>query len=164
VGKVLDSFLSRNKKDDSTIGKSLNKNLLAVEEEIIKRQQAITDAQKTIKENAINIKSIADATDISRKTFYNNELLAAFVNENSTVDKASKEELQKVKTKLEDTETKLYKIIEKDIDKEILLHQINKLQQELEISHKRIKSLEKQHEEDLKKMNKPVALSKKYDA
>ena len=162
MGELLNNFLKHNKKDLDTIGKSLKRNLERVEEEILSRQKAVADSEHIIRDNAINIKVIADATGISRKTFYNNELLAAFVNANSTVDKTSKEELQKVKSKLEDTEAKLYKIIEKDIDKEILFQQINKLQQELEVSHKRIKSLEKQHEDDMKKLKQPVQNS--YEA
>lgn len=165
MGKVLDSFLSRNRKDDSTIGKSLNRNLLAVEEEIVKRQQAIADAQKTIKENAINIKSIADATGISRKTFYNNELLASFVEENSTSNTVATDDTKRLKDRLNDAESKLQKIMHRDVDTEILRYQVDKLQAELETSYQRVRSLEAQHEEDLRKMNKPVTPTKRtYDA
>ena len=144
-----------------TIGKSLNKNLLTVEEEITKRLQAIADAQKTIKENAINIKAISEATGISRKTFYNNVLLGKFVEENNTTDITSREEIKKLKDRLADSDSKLLKVLHRDIDTEILRYQIEKLQAELENSHKRIKVLEEQHEQDLRNMNKPVITTPK---
>ena len=136
MGKLLDNFLSRNKKDINTIGKSLSRNLLIVEEAIIKRQQAIADAQKSIKDNAINNVSSAD-------------------------------EVKRLKERLADTESKLLKVMNRDADMEILRHQLSKLESELEASHKRVESLEAQHEEDLRKLNKPVVESKKksfYDA
>lgn len=165
MGKVLDDFLSKNKKSEDTIGRSLKKNLLAVEEEITKRQQIITDAQKTIRENTINIKAIAEATGISRKTFYNNELLAKFVEENATVDSVSREETKKLRSRLDDAEDRLLKMMHRDLETEMLRYQITKLQAELETSHNRIKALEEQHEQDLRRMNKPVITPKRtYDA
>ena len=67
-----------------------------------------------------------------------------------------KEENIKLKEKLKDSESKLLKMYERDVDYEILNHQICKLQDELTVANKRIKSLESQHEEDLKKLNKPI--------
>lgn len=162
MGNLLDEFLTKNKKDDKTIGKSLNKNLLAVETEIAKRQQAVAEAQKSIKENAINIKAISEATGISRKTFYNNELLAAFVEENATGNSSSADELRRVKERLSDADSKLLKLMNRDANMEVLRYQISKLEAELETSHKRIKALEEQHEDDLRKMNKPVIKQKEF--
>ena len=76
--------------------------------------------------------------------------------ENSTSSSVDKEESIKLKEKLKDAESKLLKMYERDVDYEILNHQISKLQDELTVANKRIKSLELQHEEDLKKLNKPI--------
>lgn len=153
---MLDKFLLNNKKDQNTISKVLYKELLLVEEEILKRKSNIEQAQTAIANNAINVKTIAEATKISRKTFYNNDLLNKLVVENSTSSSVDKEESIKLKEKLKDAESKLLKMYERDVDYEILNHQISKLQDELTVANKRIKSLEFQHEEDLKKLNKPV--------
>ena len=148
---MLDKFLLNNKKDQNTISKVLYKELLLVEEEILKRKSNIEQAQTAIANNAINVKTIAEATKISRKTFYNNDLLNKLVVENSTSSSVDKEENIKLKEKLKDSESKLLKMYERDVDYEILNHQICKLQDELTVANKRIKSLESQHEEDLKK-------------
>ena len=156
MGEMLDKFLLNNKKDQNTISKVLYKELLLVEEEILKRKSNIEQAQTAIANNAINVKTIAEATKISRKTFYNNDLLNKLVVENSTSSSVDKEENIKLKEKLKDSESKLLKMYERDVDYEILNHQICKLQDELTVANKRIKSLESQHEEDLKKLNKPI--------
>lgn len=156
MGEILDKFLLNNKKDQNTISKVLYKELLLVEEEILKRKSNIEKAQTAIANNAINVKTIAEATKISRKTFYNNDLLNKLVVENSTSSSVDKDESIKLKEKLKDSESKLLKMYERDVDYEILNHQIGKLQDELTVANKRIKSLELQHEEDLKKLNKPV--------
>lgn len=153
---MLDKFLLNNKKDQNTISKVLYKELLLVEEEILKRRSNIEQAQTAIANNAINVKTIAEATKISRKTFYNNDLLNKLVMENSTSSSVDKEESIKLKEKLKDSESKLLKMYERDVDYEVLNHQISKLQDELAVANKRIKSLELQHEEDLKKLNKPI--------
>ena len=162
MGKLLDDFLTKNKKDTSTVGKSLNKNLLTVEATIAKRQKAIAEAQKSIKENAINIKAISEATGISRKTFYNNELLAAFVEENATANNASADEIKKLRERLAESESKMFTLLSRDADMEELRYQISKLEAELETSHKRIKSLEEQHEEDLRQKGKAVTKKKEF--
>ena len=156
MGEMLDKFLLNNKKDQNTISKVLYTELLLVEEEILKRKSNIEQAQTAIANNAINVKTIAEATKISRKTFYNNDLLNKLVVENSTSSSVDKEENIKLKEKLKDSESKLLKMYERDVDYEILNHQICKLQDELTVANKRIKSLESQHEEDLKKLNKPI--------
>lgn len=54
----------------------------------------------------------------------------------------------------------MFTLLSRDADMEELRYQISKLEAELETSHKRIKSLEEQHEDDLRKMNKPVVKQK----
>jgi len=164
MGKTLDAFLASHKKDQATISKTLNKELLEVEEEILSRQKNIADAENTIRSNAINVKAISDATGISRKTFYNNRLLAEFVEENKTVDDVPREEIKRLKDKCEDSEKKLLLMVDRDIETETLRHELSKLQSELAAAQKRIQSLEEQHEDDLHKMNKPVVRKSRFQA
>lgn len=161
MGKLLNDFLKENKKDENTISNPLYKKLELVEEEILKRKDLISQAEQSIRDNAINISSISEATGISRKTFYNNDLLSEFVNNNSTVDKETKEAISKIKDKLDDSEQKLQKLLNRDVDQITVLNEVSKLRKELEHAQKRIKSLEEQHEQDMQKLNQPV--TKKND-
>lgn len=61
------------------ISKSKLKQLEKIDIAIQRRTEILDKAKKDIKENKINISSIADETGISRKTFYNNELLKTYV-------------------------------------------------------------------------------------
>lgn len=162
MGELLNDFLKRNRKDENTISTTLNKNLKKVEETILSRRKEIADAKKKIQENSINIKAIAEATGIARKTFYNNDLLVKLVEENLTEDTSRSDEIKRLKTRLADAETKLAKVLERDVETEILRHQIDKLQAELKTSHKRIKTLEEQHEEDLRKQNVSIIKKKEF--
>lgn len=156
MGKLLNDFLKENKKDENTISKPLYKRLELVEEEILKRKDSISQAEQSIRGNAINISSISEATGISRKTFYNNELLNEFVSNNSTIDKETKDNITKIKDKLDDNEQKLRKLMNRDIDQITSLNEISKLRKELEYAQKRIKSLEEQHEQDMRKLKQSV--------
>lgn len=162
MGKIVDDFLYKNKKDESTISNSLKKNLSIVEKEIENRLRAIESAQKIIKENSINIKVISESTHISRKTFYNNPLLSSLVEEYSTSSTKATEEVKRLKARMSDIEEKLLKMLDRDADTEILRFQKSKLELELETSHKRIETLERQHEEDLKKQGKEIIKTKNY--
>ena len=162
MGKLLDDFLTANKKDKATISRTLYSELVAVENELLKRLDAIKHADQTIRDNAININSISKATGISRKTFYNNDILKGFVTANATVDVATKEVTSTLKEKLSDLESKLSGLLYRDIDEITTRNEITKLQQELEYAHKRIQTLEQQHEEDMRRLNQPVTRNHTY--
>ena len=154
MGTLLNKFLLTKNKSENTISKALYKELLATENELNKRMNDITKAEQVIKENSINVKSISEATGISRKTFYNNELLNSFVQEHTTVDRDSKEEITKLKDNLKDKNEKINKLLYRDIDFISMQNEISKLQNELEYANSRISALEKQHEEDMTELNK----------
>ena len=94
----------------------------------------------------MNIKVISEATNISRKTFYNNELLSGFVASNSANNGSVKEELKKSKEQLHESESKVKKLVERDIDVEALKHVIANLEKELETANQRVIALERQLE------------------
>lgn len=157
MGKLLDDYLLSKHKDKETISKGQYNKLLAIEFEINRRNQIVSEAQKTIKDNQINIKAIAEATNISRKTFYNNELLNEFVSTNSSANNDSiKDELKKVKSQLQESESKIKKLVEKDIDVENLKYTITNLEIELSHANERVEYLEKQHEQTIEKDNTNV--------
>lgn len=146
MGKLLDDYLLLNKQSQDTIPKGLYDKLLKVEAEIIHRQEMVENAYQSIKSNSINIKVISEATNISRKTFYNNELLSGFVASNSANNGSVKEELKKSKEQLHESESKVKKLVERDIDVEALKHVIANLEKELETANQRVMALERQLE------------------
>lgn len=146
MGKLLDDYLLLNKQSQDTISKGLYDKLLKVETEIIHRQEMVENAYQSIKSNSINIKVISEATNISRKTFYNNELLSGFVASNSANNDSVKEELKKSKEQLHESESKVKKLVERDIDVEALKHVIANLEKELETANQRVMILERQLE------------------
>lgn len=156
MDSYLKDFLLRNKKDEKCISNRLLEELKMVESEILKRKELIVKAEELIKVNSINVKAISEATGISRKTFYNNELLLKMVAENTTEDKVSREEIKKLKQKLIESDKTILKFVEKDIETEVLRNQFNKVKNELDNAYRRIKSLEEQHEKDIKKQNKKI--------
>lgn len=162
MGEYLDAFLKKNKKDASTINKKTLNTMIIVENEIVRRKAIIEQAEEALKNNAINIFTISKTTKVSNKTFYNNELLNKFVEENSTHNSDLNDEIKKLKNKIDDSESKITKLVHKDIDDEILKNQIVKLQNELSNAQKRVKSLEEQHEKDMKKLNQTVIHKDKY--
>lgn len=159
MGKILEDFLKENRKDDETISKTLMKELLIVEEEIKRRQENLNKAQKSIKENDINIKYIAESTGISRKTFYNNELLGKLVNKYATTDYEAKDEITNLKTKISEQAEKINNLVLRDIDRLEFEHQISKLHNEIKALQKINSAYKEQHEIDankIKELTKPV--------
>lgn len=157
MGKLLDDYLLSKHKDKETISKGQYNKLLAIESEINHRNQIVSEAQKTIKDNQINIKAIAEATNISRKTFYNNELLNEFVSINSSANNGSiKDELKKVKSQLQESESKVKKLVAKDINVEELKHTIANLEIDLNHANERVEYLENQLEHNLESNNENI--------
>lgn len=146
MGKLLDDYLLLNKQSQDTIPKGLYDKLLKVETEIVHRQEMVEDAYQSIKTNSINIKAISEATNISRKTFYNNDLLGGFVASNSMNNDPTKEELKKLKEQLHESESKVKKLVERDIDVETLKHVIANLEKELDTANQQVMALERQLE------------------
>lgn len=157
MGKLLDDYLLSKHKDKETISKGQYNKLLAIESEINHRNQIVSEAQKTIKDNQINIKAIAEATNISRKTFYNNELLNEFVSINSSANNDSiKDELKKVKSQLQESESKVKKLVAKDINVEELKYTIANLEIDLNHANERVEYLENQLEHNLESNNENI--------
>ena len=104
-----------------------------------------------LKDNSISIVAIADKSGITRKTFYNNEILKQYVESFTSVDgepgklvKAS--EIDNMKKRLEELEKTLSKMIARDIDIEIIRHEADELRKVIDSKDKQIQNLTEMYE------------------
>lgn len=154
MGKLLDDFLRTHHASRETISTTLYNELSVVEEELNKRKKQIEEANEVIRNNSINISSIAGSTGISRRTFYNNDLLNEFVTENTTVNLAERNVVNRLKSKVDEQNRKITQLLYRDIDTITLMNEISKTQSELSNAQQRIRNLEEQHERDITLMNR----------
>ena len=77
--KRIEAFLKSQGLDIGSVPKQRIKQLQKIDEAVQKRLTAIAEAQQTLKDNSISIASIATDSGITRKTFYNNEILKQYV-------------------------------------------------------------------------------------
>lgn len=167
MGKILEDFLRENCKNDETISKTLKKELIAVEEEIERRLENLKKANKMLEENAINTKSISKATGLSRKTFYNNGLLAKLVNKYTTTDTETRNKIANLKNKIVEQSEKIDGLVIRDVDRMEYEYQIDKLHDEILTLQKMNNAYKEQHEMDVKKikeLTKPKPIDKSYMA
>ena len=75
----INTFLKSQGLDMGSVPTQRIKQLRKVDEAILKRLTAITEAQQALKDNSISIAAIATDSGITRKTFYNNEILKLIV-------------------------------------------------------------------------------------
>lgn len=154
MGKLLDDFLRTHHASRETISTTLYNELSVVEEELKKRKKQIEEANDVIHNNSINISSIASSTGIARRTFYNNELLNEFVTENTTVNLAERNVVNRLKSKIDEQNRKITQLLCRDINAITLENEISRIQSELTNAQQRIRSLEEQHERDVALMNR----------
>lgn len=154
MGKLLDDFLRTHHASRETISTTLYNELSVVEEELKKRKKQIEEANEVIRNNSINISSIASSTGIARRTFYNNDLLNEFVTENTTVNLSEREVVNRFKSKIDEQNRKITQLLHRDIDAITLENEISRTQSELANAQQRIRSLEEQHELDVTIMNR----------
>lgn len=154
MGKLLDDFLRNHHASRETISTTLYNELSVVEEELNKRKKQIEEANEVIRNNSINISSIASSTGIARRTFYNNDLLNEFVTENTTVNLAERNVVNRLKSKIDEQNRKITQLLYRDIDTITFTNEISKTQSELANAQQRIRTLEEQHERDVASMNR----------
>lgn len=150
--KRIDAFLAPYGASVTTLPASRSKQLEKVDEAIQRRLAAIKEAHGVLQKNSINVSTISVDTGISRKTFYNNEILRLYVEYYAekvcTDDQASKTvEIESLKQKNEDLSQQVRKFVMRDIDTENLRQENFSLTLEVERLNRRIKSLESQYEQ-----------------
>lgn len=149
----IDAFLKLNGSSVESLSKSRLAQFEKVDDAIQTRLVEIEKAKETLKSIGINVSVIATDTGISRKTFYNNELLKEFVESYSTIDveksvsAVSASELEKIKTKNNELQKQINGFVLKDIETENLRHEIKELNREIQNIQERNESLESQYEE-----------------
>lgn len=137
-GKMLriQTFLTKNGASIDTISNARLNQLEKVDAAIQLRLRAITGAKELLKNSTINISVLSTGTEISRKTFYNNDL------ENDTYYN----EYQKMKKKNDELIKQVHNFLIRDIVVENLRHDNSMLSLEIKNLENRNKSLEAAYE------------------
>ena len=102
-----------------------------------------------MKNNNINISIVSSESGISRKTFYNNELLKMYVEYYATDTEEKnvpESEFEKIKLKNEELTKQIHGLVLRDIETENLRHKILELNKEIENLHVRNNYLEEELE------------------
>ncbi len=115
------------------------------------RKKAFEQAQAAMKQNSINVSTISADTGISRKTFYNNELLRLFVEEFSVYEETAKKtsmtaECENLRGKNKTLAEQIHRFVLRDINIENLKHENAALSREIIEKNNRIRMLEQEYE------------------
>jgi len=147
--KRIQAFLATQNASIDTISNARVSQLEKVDDAIQARLEVITAAKETLKTTGVNISVIAAETGISRKTFYNNDLLRLYVEHYATVEEnrnVAASDFERIKAKNDELSSQVQAFVLRDIDNENLRHENMRLQQEIISLNKRIKGLEEQYE------------------
>ena len=156
--KRIEAFLKNRGLDTGSIPKQRIKQLQKIDESIQKRLTAILEAQKMLKDNSINIASIAIDSGITRKTFYNNEILKQYVESFTSVDGApgklfKASDIDAMKRRLVEQADDIAKMLSRDIDIETARHEVDELQRIIESKNKQIQNLTEMYESTLAELH-----------
>lgn len=145
----INSFLKANNLSIDTLSKSRLTQLEKIDDAIQNKLTSRNKAKILLKNSGINISVISEDTNISRKTFYNNELLKAYVESYATNDEknCNNDELENLKTKNEELLAQVNNFVLRDIETETLRHEIKELYKEIQNLQSRNDSLEYKYEE-----------------
>lgn len=160
INNRIESFLFDRGQSKDTISKKQLNYLIKIDSEICKRLQQAVEAKKTIKSSEISIVSIANATGISRRTFYNNnELLKDYVSkyESKSITSDKNAEIKKMRDKNADLETQIKGFLKRDIDIMNLKKENDTLSAEIDRMANKVATTEKKYESVLIALNKANA-------
>lgn len=161
--KRIGDFLNEKGLCLDSLSKSKLTQLEKIDRAIQSRLSSINSAKETLKTTSVNISVISVDTGISRKTFYNNDLLKAFVERYTTYEDertASALELERIKSKYDALQKQVNKFVLRDIETENLRHKNSELNREIQHLQERNASLEQQYEKtqkELSEANKQIA-------
>lgn len=152
--KRIEEFLQAHGLDTGSVPQQRIRQLQRIDDAIQKRLASISEAQRLLKENSISIASIAEESGITRKTFYNNEILKQYVESFTAVNgepgklvKAS--ELDAMRKRLDEQADDIAKMIARDIDVETVRHEVDELQKVISIKDQQIRNLTEMYEATL---------------
>ena len=145
----LNSFLYQHSQSIDSIPKSRLNQLDKIDDAIQAKLKSIESAKAILKGNNINVSIISNETNISRKTFYNNDLLRLYVekyetdgNESSSFEK----EITNLKEKNNELSYQVKCFLLRDIETENLKNEIDELNKEIVNLQVRNESLEQECE------------------
>lgn len=145
----IQAFLKKNNTSIEALTKGRIAQFEKVDDAIQAKLQAITQAQETLKATSINVSVISTDTGISRKTFYNNDLLRQYVESYATIEatgNVASTDYNRVKEKNDTLVEQVQALVLKDIDNENLRRENTKLQREIINLTKHVKNIEEQYE------------------
>ena len=145
----LQAFLAKHDSSLDTLPKVRVKQLEMADEAILMRIAATESAHAALKINAINVSTISADTSISRKTFYNNDLLRLYVETYSSAESESNissNEIDRLKAKNIELTRQVRDFVLRDVTTENLRHENLKLTHEIKNRDAQIDYLQKQYE------------------
>lgn len=145
----INAFLAHHGASVDTLSKQKVCQFEKVDAAIQARLEEIHRAQETLRRRSISVSAIALDAGIARKTFYNNELLRLFVEEQvDALDEQAQyaRDAAALREKCEDLERQVKLFLLRDIETESLRHENMKMQIENQNLLSRITSLEEQCE------------------
>ena len=164
--KRIEEFLKAHNLDLGSIPKQRINQLIKIDDAVQKRISALSEAQEMLRNNAINIVAIAADSGITRKTFYNNDILKQYVESFMSVDgepgkmvKAS--EIESMKRRLEEQASDIAKMVARDIDIESARHEADELRKVIEGKDKQIQNLTEMYEATLSELRELRAANTK---
>ena len=148
IGRI-NAFLAHHNANLDTLSKGRQKQFLQIDTAIQGRLHRIASAKEALKTYVINISTIAMDAGISRKTFYNNELLRMFVESYSTDDGkvAPASALSSARNKIADLDHQLQDMLDRDIETGKLWHENESLHNEIKNMRVQISNLQQKYEE-----------------
>lgn len=145
----LQAFLQRYDSSLDLLPKTRIKQLELVDEAIMKRISATTSAKSVMKSNKISVSAVSADTNISRKTFYNNDFLRLYVemysNEESSAN-ISSIEINRLKSINKELESRIRDFLLRDVETENLRQENYRLNEEIKYRDNQIQYIREQYE------------------
>lgn len=160
--KRIEKFLKTRGLDTGSLPEQRIKQLQKVDGAIQKRLAAVFEARQALKDNSISVAAIAADSGITRKTFYNNEVLKKYVESFSSVDgepgklvKAS--EIDSMKKRLDEQADAIAKMAARDVDIEAVRHETDELRKVIDGKDRQIRNLTEMYESVLAELHEERA-------
>lgn len=151
---AMQTFLMAHGSSLESLTKARATQLSKVYDAVEARKQRLQEAKQAASDSAITILSISSDTGISRKTFYNNELLKLYVEESASAaepvrSSETSKEVAGYREQIRALEERIRLMSIRDIEALNLEHKIAELSRELIEKDSRIRNLESTHEKSL---------------
>lgn len=148
---AIQTFLMAHGSSLESLPKARVTQLFKVYDAVEARKQRLQEAKKAASNNAITVLSISSDTGISRKTFYNNELLKLYVEESASAAEPTRsavisKEVAGYREQIKALEERIRLMSIRDVKSLNLEHKIAELSRELIEKDSRIRNLEKEYE------------------